>query len=265
MKNKNLIGDIFAERKLIWKLSQNDFKTKYAGSFLGIVWGFIQPIITVIVYWLVFQYGLRAGNSGDIPYVLWFVAGMIPWFYFSESLMSATNCLLEYNYLVKKMAFKIDILPIVKLISSFFVHIAFIAFFMILTIFYGWGSKINIFQIVYYYISMALMILGMSYITSAVVVFVRDVGQIINIFLQIFMWATPILWNYTMVPEKFRWILALNPMYYIVEGYRNGFLGGGVPWSKPGTAAYFWILTGILLFTGKRVFKRLKPHLADVL
>ena len=111
MSNGNLMIDIFSERKLIWKLSKNDFKTKYAGSFLGIVWGFVQPIITVVVYWLVFQYGLRASNSGDVPYVLWFVAGMIPWFYFSESLMSATNCLLEYNYLVKKMAFKIDILP----------------------------------------------------------------------------------------------------------------------------------------------------------
>lgn len=265
MSNGNLMTDIFLERKLIWKLSKNDFKTKYAGSFLGIVWGFVQPIITVVVYWLVFQYGLRASNSGDVPYVLWFVAGMIPWFYFSESLMSATNCLLEYNYLVKKMAFKIDILPVVKLISSFFVHIAFIVFFTALTFFYGWGSKINFLQIVYYFVSMALMTLGLSYITSAVVVFVRDIGQIISIFLQIFMWATPILWNYTMVPEKFRWILSLNPMYYIVEGYRNAFLGGGYPWSRLGTAVYFWVVTVILLVAGKRIFRRLKPHLADVL
>lgn len=63
MSNGNLMTDIFLERKLIWKLSKNDFKTKYAGSFLGIVWGFVQPIITVVVYWLVFQYGLRASNS----------------------------------------------------------------------------------------------------------------------------------------------------------------------------------------------------------
>ena len=260
-----MLKDIIDERKLIWKLAKNDFKVRYAGSFLGIVWGFVQPIVTVIVYWLVFQYGLRAGNSGDVPYVLWFVSGMIPWFYFSESLMSATNCLLEYNYLVKKMAFKIDILPLVKLISSLFVHLAFVIFLVFLTAIYGRMENINLLQMLYYFCGMGLMTLGLSYITSAVVVFVRDIGQIISIILQIFMWATPIMWNYTMVPEKFRWVLSLNPMYYIVEGYRDAFIGGGYPWTRWGTAIYFWVITILLIVVGNKIFKRLKPHLADVL
>jgi len=260
-----LIKEILSERNLIWKLSKNDFKTKYAGSFLGIIWGFVQPIVTVMVYWLVFQYGLRVGNSGDIPYVLWFVSGMIPWFYFSEALMSATNCLLEYNYLVKKMAFRIDILPLVKLISSFFVHLAFLVFLLFLFGVYGRISSVNVFQIIYYIVGMMLLVLGLSYITSAVVVFVRDVGQIINILLQIFMWATPIMWEYTRVPEQLRWIIYGNPMFYIVQGYRNAFIGDGTPWSNPGQMAYFWLLTITLLVVGRKIFKRLQPHLADVL
>lgn len=260
-----MIRDIIGERKLIWKLAKNDFKTKYAGSFLGVIWGFVQPIITVVVYWLVFQYGLRAGDSGDVPYVLWFISGMIPWFYFSEALMSATNCLLEYNYLVKKMAFQIEILPVVKMISSFFAHVAFLGFTAAVFLIYGRIENINILQIIYYFCCMLLLTLGISYITSAIVVFVRDVGQIISIFLQIFMWATPILWNYTIVPEKFRWILSLNPMFYVVQGYRDAFIGGGYPWSHVGQMIFFWGLTFVFLLIGTKIFKRLKPHLADVL
>lgn len=260
-----MIVELLIERKLIWKLSKNDFKTKYAGSFLGVIWGFIQPIITVVVYWLVFQYGLRVGTSDDIPYILWFVTGMIPWFYFSEALPSATNCLLEYNYLVKKMAFKIDILPLVKLISSFFVHLAFLGFSFVLFLVYGRVSDINLFQIAYYMFCMMLLTLGLSYITSAVVVFVRDIGQIIGIFLQIFMWATPIMWDFTIVPQHLKWFIYINPMFYVVQGYRSAFLGISYPWSNIGQMAYFWILTIGLLILGRKIFKRLQPHLADVL
>lgn len=260
-----MIKDILSERKLIWKLAKNDFKTRYAGSFLGVVWGFIQPIVTVMVYWMVFQYGLRVGNSGDIPYVLWFVTGMIPWFYFSEALMSATNCLLEYNYLVKKMAFCIDILPVVKLISAFFVHVAFLGFSLFLFLVYGRIESVNVLQLLYYVMGMMLLTLGLSYIMSAIVVFVRDVGQIINIFLQIFMWATPIMWEYTRVPEDLRWIISLNPMFYIVQGYRDAFIGGNYPWTHWGQMIYFWGVTITMLVVGSRIFKRLRPHLADVL
>lgn len=260
-----MIKHIIDERTLIWKLAKNDFKTKYAGSFLGILWGIVQPIITVVVYWIVFQYGLRVGVSGDIPYVLWFVSGMVPWFYFSEVLMSATNCLLEYNYLVKKMAFEIEILPMVKIISGLFVHLAFLAFLFSLFMAYGLAGNVNIFQIMYYLVCMVLLVLGLAFFTSVFNVFVRDIGQIIGIFLQIFMWATPILWEYTRVPENLRWILWFNPMFYVVQGYRDAFIGGRYPWSDPGQMMTFWIMTAILLMIGIRTFKRLRPHLADML
>ena len=108
--------ELFQNRQLIWKLAKNDFKTRYAGSYLGIFWAFVQPIITVLLYWFVFTIAIpsRATTlNGDleIPYVLWLIAGIVPWFYFSEALSSGTNALLEYNYLVKKVVFKISILP----------------------------------------------------------------------------------------------------------------------------------------------------------
>ena len=87
----NYIKEIISNRKLIANLSFNDFKTKYAGSFLGIVWAFIQPLITIFVYWFAFQVGLRSQDVGNFPFALWFMAGLIPWFFFSDGLNGGTK------------------------------------------------------------------------------------------------------------------------------------------------------------------------------
>ena len=117
--------ELFQNRQLIWKLAKNDFRSKHAGSYLGVVWAFVQPVVSVLVYWFVFTIGGRA-PSGDTgyPFVLWLIVGIVPWFFFADALGQGTSALLSYQYLVKKVVFKISILPIIKIISSFFVHSA---------------------------------------------------------------------------------------------------------------------------------------------
>ena len=124
MKEKmlGLPMELYHNKRLILSLSRNDFKTKYAGSYLGIVWAFIQPVVTIMVYWFVFTIGLKAGDMAEYPFVLYLISGIIPWFFFQDALNGGTNALMEYNYLVKKVVFKISILPIVKVLSALFVH-----------------------------------------------------------------------------------------------------------------------------------------------
>lgn len=269
IKKRRIIKDIAREicrnRELIWSLSKNDFKTKYAGSYLGIIWAFIQPIVTVLVYWFVFQVGFRSGSVGDFPFVLWLVAGIVPWFFFSEALMNATNSMLEYSYLVKKVVFKISILPIVKITSALFVHIFFVCFTILLFGLYGYMPNVYMLQVIYYSFCMFILVLGISYATSAIVIFFKDLGQIINIFLQVGMWMTPIMWNYDMISEQYRWILKINPMYYIVEGYRDSLINHVWFWHRFNQTIYFWILTIGLFGIGTIIFKKLKVHFADVL
>ena len=131
-----LPAELYHNRQLIFSLAKNDFKTKYAGSYLGIVWAFVQPIVTILVYWFVFSVGLRAGNADDYPFVLYLVSGIVPWFFFQDALNGGTNALLEYNYLVKKVVFKISILPMVKVISAMFVHCFFVVFALLLSSLY---------------------------------------------------------------------------------------------------------------------------------
>ena len=262
--------ELLQNRQLIWKLAKNDFKTRYAGSYLGIVWAFVQPVITVLLYWFVFTIALPSravAVKGDIeiPYILWLIAGIVPWFFFSEALSNGTNALLEYNYLVKKVVFKISILPIIKIISALFVHGFFLLFTVGLFACYGYYPDLYTLQIFYYSACMFVFVLGLCYITCSIIVFFRDLGQIISIALQVGIWATPILWNITTLSPRLRIIFKLNPMNYIVEGYRDALIDKIWFWENFYSTAYFWILTMCVFAFGAIIFKRLKIHFADVL
>lgn len=252
------------EIELIWDLAINDFKRKYAGSYFGVIWAFIQPIITVLVYWIVFQYGLKVQiSTTDVPYVLWFISAMIPWLFFSEGVSTGANCLLEYNYLVNKVIFPIGALPIVKVISAMFVHIVFLTFLFIVFVFYNAVYSIQFGILIYFMICLFLYILAFVYLSASVIVFFRDFGQIITIFLQVGMWATPILWDYSIIPDQYLWIMKLNPLFYITEGYRTAFLG--TPSLDIHQGIYFWIFVLFFLTISIWMFRKLQNHFADVL
>lgn len=260
------------DARLIARLSANDFKTKFAGSYLGIVWAFIQPVITILVYWFVFEKGFKPAAihnaAGDqVPYVLWLIAGMVPWFFFSEALSGGTRALLDYSYLVKKVVFKIDILPVVKVVSAVYVHLFFLAFAVLLYTLYGYFPDLYMLQIFYYSFCLLILVTGITYLTSAVVVFFRDLNQVINIVLQVGVWVTPIMWDMdTMdINAVFKNLLKLNPLYYVVQGYRDALIGKTAFWERPGHLLYFWIFTILCFGLGAYVFKKLRMHFADVL
>ena len=262
---KGLLREVYLNREMIFRLSKNDFMVKYAGSYFGIIWAFVQPMVTILLYWFVFQMGFRSGSVGDTPFVLWLIAGMIPWFYFSEAISSGTNSLLEYSYLVKKVVFNISILPIVKVMSALFVHAFFLIVMVLIFACYGYVPDLYTIQMLYYLFCMFVMVLGLAYIGSALIVFFRDLGQIINILLQIGMWMTPIMWQYTMLPEAFQPLLKLNPIYYIIAGYRDCLIDKVSFWQHGVWTVYFWCFAAVVLLFGMQLFNKLKVHFADVL
>ncbi len=262
--------ELYNSRKLIKRLSINDFKKRYAGSYMGVVWALAQPVVTVCMYYVVFdvvfQSRAQAVSDGvEVPYVLFLTAGLVPWFFFSEALTNGTTSLLEYNYLVKKVLFKISILPIIKVIAAMFIHLFFIGVMLVIACIYGYYPNIYWLQLIYYIACEFVLVLSISYATCAIVVFFRDLLQIINIGLQLFQWATPILWNIAIVPDDYKWIIKLNPMTYIVEGYRNAIYGDTWFFEHFYSSTYFWIFVVAVFCVGSLIFKRSKPHFADVL
>lgn len=259
--------ELYQSRHLIWKLAKNDFKKRYAGSYMGAVWALAQPVVTVCMYYVVFDVIMKTGgqNGSDVPFVLFLTAGLVPWFFFSEALNSGTNALLEYNYLVKKVVFKISVLPIIKIIAATFIHAFFVGISLIVAAVYGYYPTVYTLQIFYYSACLFIFVLALCYSTCAIVVFFRDLTQIINIVLQIGMWATPILWDISTLDQKWVVILKLNPLVYIVNGYRDAIYEREWFFQDFFSMMYFWIVTVVVFGIGAAIFKRLKVHFADVL
>ena len=146
----------FSEFSQIWKrkgmvseLAKADFKKRFAGSYFGILWMFVQPVVTIVIYYLVFTL-LRDGSNDKYPFILWLVAGLVPWFFFSEAVQLATNSLYEYSYLVKKVVFNISILPVIKIVSALFIHLIFLLIMVIFYLIMGYFPTPYWLQIVYY-------------------------------------------------------------------------------------------------------------------
>ncbi len=259
--------ELYQSRHLIWKLAKNDFRKRYAGSSMGALWALAQPVVTVAMYYIVFDKLMGGGGRGveDVPFVLFLTAGLVPWFYFNEALNNGTNALREYDYLVKKVVFKISILPIIKVIAATFIHVFFVAVLLIVAALYGYYPTVYTTQILYYSACLFVFVLALCYATCAVVVFFKDLTQIIGIALQIGIWATPILWNIDSAPGEWVVILKLNPLVYIVNGYRSAIYERSWFFEDFFSTMYFWIVTVVLFGIGVAVFKRLKPHFADVL
>lgn len=259
--------ELYQSRHLIWKLARNDFKKRYAGSYLGAVWAMVQPVVTVAMYYVVFDVIMGTGNAmvPDKPYVLFLTAGLVPWFYFNEALNNGTNALLEYNYLVKKVVFKISVLPIIKIIAATFIHVFFVLVMLVIAAIYGYYPSIYMIQLVYYSFCLFVFVLGLCYSTCAIMVFFKDIGQIISILLQIGMWATPILWDVNGLSNTVQMIVKINPLVYIVNGYRSAIFEKTWFWQDFYSTMYFWIVTVVVFGIGALVFKRLKVHFSDVL
>ena len=262
---QEVVQTLQKEKRLLWHMAVQDFKKKYIGSYFGIVWVFIQPLITVLVFWFVFQIGFRSAPVSDVPFAFWLICGMIPWFYFSDAWNSATYSLQEYSYLVKKVMFQTTILPLIRILSALFVHIVFYFLLVFIALLYGFPISWHILQLVYYTACCTVLVAGLSYFSAAITIFFRDLGNMVSIILQIGMWITPILWSHTVLSEKMQLITKLNPMFYIVQGFRDAMFQRVWFFERPLDTAIFAIICTVLFLGGVSIFRRLKPHFSDVL
>lgn len=259
------LRDIISSRQLILDLAKNDLRTRFLGSYLGIVWAFVQPLVTILVFWFVFQVGFKSAPIKDFPFVLWLMCGLVPWFFISESIQGGMTSVIDNSYLVKKVVFRISVLPIIRILSSLFIHVFFIAILFVMFLVYGYKPSIYNIQVIYFLFCTVVLVLSISWITSALVVFLRDFGQLVGILIQFGFWLTPIFWSFKIMPEKYHFMFKLNPFYYIIEGYRDALINHVWFWEHYNLTLNFWAITSSLFIIGIVLFKRLKPHFADVL
>ncbi len=260
----NFLVTLYLRRFLILEMAKRDVASNHVGSFLGFFWTFINPLILICVLWVVFSVGFKVAPAQGVAFAVWLTAGMAIWTMFVEVLNGSTGVIVSHSYLVKKVVFPLNILPVVKLISALATHLAFVLILIVFIIIDGLPFSLYWFQSLYYLGAMAVLVLGLSWLTASLNVFVKDTGQIVTVLMQIGFWATPVFWDIEIMPENLQFLFRSNPMFYIVQGYRDSFLYSVPFWHHWELTLYFWGVTALVAVTGALVFQRLKPHFADV-
>lgn len=260
------IKHIINSRKMLFTLAYNGLKEEFLGSYLGIIWAVVRPGMFIFVIWVVFTFGIRyAGSTGGPPFILYLLCGMIPWFFFTDSIIKACSCIVSNEFLVKKVSFSVNILPLVSILSCLIVHLILILFLMILVVSNGFYPSIYWLQLPYYIFCSIILLLGLGWFTSAIRVFIKDVSEVVGLVVQFGFWFTPIFWSPYIISEKYRFILNINPMVYIIEGFRDTFLNKVWFWQHTSNTFLFFAMASVVLFFGAIVFKRLSPHFGDVI
>jgi len=263
--SKKFAWMICEKRGVIYELAKRDFEAQYKNTYLGIVWGFAQPLCYILVLLLVFSVGLRQNPGNNVPFVVFLISGMIPWQFFSTTLNSLTRVVSSHSFLVKKGDLNLSILHIAKILSGLVTHVALIAACLIVCWFYGFPLGFHSLQVFYYMATMFFLLLGLGWITSSTNLFIEDVANAVNILIQFAFWFTPIIWNITVIPQNYQWIAKLNPVCYIISGYRDSLIYGTPFWAHPLETLYFWVLTVVILLSGAVIFRKLKPHFGEVI
>jgi len=261
----NLIRTILENRSMVFAFAVRDLQGKYAGTLGQGIWMFAHPLAIIVIYYYVFAVGFRAQGPEGVPFILWFVCGLIPWFFFAETLQSMTNAITGNVYLVKKIVFPTELLAIIHLISGMIPHAVFLIMLTGMLIFYNIPFEIERMIFLYYFMCSCMLLLGLGWLLSALQVFYRDIGQALTIILNMLFWLTPIVWSLELLPNKYHHLISYNPLFYIIEGYRGAMVYEHVIYPSVADSLYFWSVMVVILLIGKNLFMKLKPEFSDVL
>ena len=251
---------------LIRSMVRRDILGRYRGSHAGLFWTVIHPLLLMLTYYFVFGIVLRTrfGDDGHPSnFVLYFLAGMLPWLALSEAVGRAPTTVIEHGNFVKKLVFPVEILPVTLVIAGLVSEAFGVGIFIAGMTFFGHAPTMAILYLPLVLIPQFLLTLGLSWALAALGVFFRDLGQIIGFVLTVWFFTTPICYAEASLPENFRWLFELNPLYVLVRSYRSIFLEASAPpWEPLG-----WLMFGatMVFLVGHAWFHKMKKSFSDAL
>jgi ABC-2 type transport system permease protein len=256
---QELITNLYNYRLLLKSTVKKDIRGKYKQSFLGVLWSFINPLLTALIYAIVFPFILK---NTEPHYVTFIIIGILPWTYFTNTIMQGTTIILANAGIIKKVYFPREILPIsinTSGLVNFLISCLIIFIFLICS---GIGFSWYIVFLPLIILVQYIFQLGIILITSAIEIYIRDAEYIINFFMNMLFYATPIIYSAKMFEgTKIAWLIKLNPMASIINSYRNILFYQTMPEIK--SLLITFIASIILLFIGFKVFNKLQRGFAE--
>lgn len=258
----NIIRNIYNYRELLKTSVKKDIGGKYKHSFLGVLWSFINPLLQIAVYAIIFPLIMK-NSAAYKDYTVFMVCGLIPWSYFSTTLNRSSFTMIENGNIIKKVYFPREILTL-SVVTSETINFLISCLIIIAFIFIkGFGLSIYILFFPVVLLIQYILQLGISLIFSSVTVYFRDLQHFIGVFLQLFFYATPIVYSAETIPVEFKWILKYNPLTYIIDGYRDIFYFQQMPNMK--MLGIILLISIIITILGYVIFLKLQKKFAEEL
>lgn len=252
--------ELYNYRELLKTNIKKEIRGKYKGSWLGILWTFLNPLLMLAVYALVFPYILRVDVDN---YTIFMIVALIPWNFFTTAIQNGTGCVVMNGHILKKVYFPREIIPISITTSQLINFLITCLIMAVFIIFSGVGFSIHLLMFPLLVLIQFVLTLGITFILSAITVFVHDVSHFVSVVLMLGFYATPIVYLGSMLPDKFQIFLKLNPMAQLVEAYRAILYYHQMP---DMTMLTLWgIGSIILLVLGYLVFKKLERNFVEEL
>ena len=256
----NVFKNLYKYRELLKTNVKKEIRGKYKNSFLGVLWSFLNPLLQIAVYAIVFPLILRNTQEN---YVIFLCCGLIPWTFFSTAITRSASTMIENGNIIKKVYFPREILPISVVTSEAINFIISTIIIMAFVIFGGLGITKYILFYPLVLLAQYIIVLARSFVISSVTVYFRDLQHLIGVALQLLFYATPIVYSADTIPESFKWVLQINPMTYIINGYRAIFYEQQAPDLIP-----IFILIGVGIVAciiGYLIFNKLQKRFAEEL
>ena len=253
-----MLKSLYDYRQLLKSNVKKEIRGKYKGSFLGVLWSFVNPLLMTLIYAIVFPFILKDSQP---HYVTFIIIGILPWNWFTTVIAQGTSTIIMNGGIIKKVYFPREILPISVVTSGLINYLISCIIIVVFLLCSGIGLSWYILFLPLIILTQYILSLGIVFITSAINVYIRDAEYIINFIINMLFYATPILYSASLFPEKVRWILKLNPMTTIIESYRDILFYQSLPRIK--SIAIVLIASWILLWIGVKVFKRLSKGFAE--
>jgi len=253
--------ELWAYRELLMVLAQRDIKVRYKQTVLGVAWAVIQPLATMLLFSLVFGRLAKIPSDG-LPYPIFVYAGLLPWTFFANAISTSGNSLVGQQHLISKVYFPRLIIPLSS-IGTGLIDFAISALILLaLMFYYGIGWSLNLLAVPFLVVVVIFIALGVGTLLSALTVSYRDFRFVIPFMVQFWMWATPVVYPASLFPEKWQWVLFLNPMAGLIEGFRSAFLNR--PFDLTGLAISLSVAM-VVFMLGIFYFEKMERRFADII
>lgn len=255
------LKELWAYRELFYVLAQRDVKVRYKQTVLGVAWAVIQPLATMLLFSLVFGRLAKLPSDG-LPYPIFVYAGLLPWTFFAIAISNSGNSLVGQQHLISKVYFPRLIIPLSS-IGTGLIDFAISALILLALMFhYGIGWSLNLLAVPFLIVAVIFIALGVGTLLSALTVSYRDFRFVIPFMVQFWMWATPVVYPASLFPEKWQWVLYLNPMAGLIEGFRSAFLDR--PFDLAGIGISLGVAALVFLW-GILYFEKMERRFADII